>query len=229
MFRINFNKEKNKEEIKGETNVKKAMRTMMSRDTKSNLVPPQADFKNNINLNKGSSKSNSVNNSPNFEYNEEEEVTADLPNILRLLKQQLLLFIEEKSNSKLKKSDFERVRSFTYPNKSFENVTNSEEDNEDSYNSEGRKSYLRIKNRKNWPPTMEDLLEYINIYSQMNNIKFTFLNYEEFYEKKNNKRKKKKDKTKFHKKWESISKIEKSNSIPKKERKTEGRKFSAVI
>lgn len=32
---------------------------------------------------------------------------------------------------------------------------------------------------------MEDLLEYISIYSQMNNIKFTTLNYEVYYEKQN--------------------------------------------
>jgi len=34
----------------------------------------------------------------------------------------------------------------------------------------------RSRNKTAWPPTMDNLLEYITIYSQMNNLKFASLN-----------------------------------------------------
>lgn len=81
---------------------------------------------------------------------------------------------------------------------------------------EGRKSYLMIKNKKNWPPTTDDLLEYINIYSQLNSIKFVSLNHDRYFHegmKQEKKSKKKSNQTtqeegKRTKKWRSISKSE---------------------
>lgn len=76
----------------------------------------------------------------------------------------------------------------------FEPAQDKFRDESMGYLAEGRKSYIRIKNKKNWPPTMEDLLEYITIYSQMNNIKFASLNRDKYFElkgkKKTNRRKK---------------------------------------
>ena len=102
------------------------------------------------------------------------------------------------------------------PQEPFEQNKNANEENQDYYHSEGRKSYMKIKTRKNWPPTMDDLLEYISIYSQMNNIKFTSLNYEEFYEKQNKKKvkiKQGKESSRMLTKWKPISSLKKQKSI----------------
>ena len=223
---------------KSETNIEKAMRSMMSRGSKSKSTSPGEDLENTLAPNKKvntPSKYNSANNSSNSEQNEE-DIIADLPNILRLFKQQLLSFIEEKTNSTMQRSDFEINRCASNPHEPFEETKQVPEDDPVNYSSEGRKSYMKIRNRKNWPPTMEDLLEYISIYSQMNNIKFTSLNYEEFYErqsKKNNKEKnnkgKNKDNSKFHKKWASISQKDKTKPSPTTEISKQGRTFSAVV
>ena len=39
-----------------------------------------------------------------------------------------------------------------------------------------RASWIRRREINKWPPTMDELLEYITIYSQMNNFKFANLN-----------------------------------------------------
>lgn len=39
-----------------------------------------------------------------------------------------------------------------------------------------RSSWVRKREKNKWPPTTDDLLEYITIYSQMNNMKFASMN-----------------------------------------------------
>ena len=65
-----------------------------------------------------------------------------------------------------------------------------------------RSSYIRRRQINRWPPTTNDLLEYITIYSQMNNMKFASMNQEKveksMRKKKSIKKKKKaKDSTPF--------------------------------
>jgi hypothetical protein len=112
-----------------------------------------------------------------------EDMMLTLPSILKMFKKKLESYIENQKNTTLKKSDFERSGGISEIQDPFEKV--QDDSNNDPYD-EGRKSFIRIKNKKNWPPTMEDLLEYISIYSQMNNIKFTTLNYDVYFEKQNN-------------------------------------------
>lgn len=128
-----------------------------------------------------------------------ENIETDLPNILRLFRQQLHIFVEEQNESTMKRGDFERMGNLANPSEPFDQADNKFGEDEDQLQTEGRKSYMKIKTRKNWPPNLEDLLEYISIYSQMNNIKFTSLNYEEFFEKKSKKHKKKG--SNFSKQW----------------------------
>lgn len=90
----------------------------------------------------------------------------------------------------MSKSDFERVGDAPQNPNPFDSAPGANEEKHD-YITEGRKSYIRIKNKKNWPPTMDDLLEYISIYSQMNNIKFTTLNNDKYFQRKDSKKKQK--------------------------------------
>jgi hypothetical protein len=111
-----------------------------------------------------------------------EDVVLTLPSVLQTFKKKLEAYIETQKNKTLKNADFERSGGAPEIQDTYEG---DQEGANNDPNEEGRKSYIRIKNKKNWPPTMEDLLEYISIYSQMNNIKFTTLNYEVYYEKQN--------------------------------------------
>lgn len=113
-----------------------------------------------------------------------EDMMLTLPTILKMFKKKLESYIDNQKNTTLNKSDFERTGGNSEMQDPFEKVQD-DMNNNDPYD-EGRKSFIRIKNKKNWPPTMEDLLEYISIYSQMNNIKFTTLNYDVYFEKQNN-------------------------------------------
>ena len=147
-------------------------------------------------------------------------------------KNKLHLFIESCDNSKIEPSDFEKNKSTNSENPNpFDNVENFEGE-KSMYSKEGRKSFIRIKNKKNWPPTMEDLLEYISIYSQMNSIKFVTLNHDKYIQSKKKKTKRKsssKDNRdsmgKSHKKWKSISKFDftssKNNPVLEEEVKQE--------
>lgn len=146
--------------------------------------------------------------------------------LLKNCRQKLISFIEDSNNATLKYGDFERVGKKIEKPSPFEyQESNGGEHND--YIDEGRKSYLMIKNKKNWPPTTDDLLEYINIYSQLNSIKFVSLNHDRYFhgEMKHEKKGKKKhnqtvqEEGKRAKKWRSISKSEFSfvNFTPREE------------
>jgi hypothetical protein len=142
----------------------------------------------------------------------EKVMREDFSKFLQEWRQKLHLLIENWDNSIVKPSDFEKPTLPRDGNDPFDQADDFEGDKSE-YLREGRKSYIRIKNKKNWPPTMEDLLEYISIYSQMNNLKFESLNHDKYIQIKSPKKSKKqpkssKEPTKTHKKWKSISKAD---------------------
>lgn len=148
----------------------------------------------------------------------EKIMREDFWKFLQEWRHKLHLLIENCDNSIVKPSDFEKP-SFPKDGTDPFDPADDFEGDKSEYLREGRKSYIRIKNKKNWPPTMEDLLEYISIYSQMNNIKFESLNHDKYIQIKSPKKSKKssKDSSKTHKKWKSISKFDftKANLTPR--------------
>ena len=109
----------------------------------------------------------------------EEKETHKVADFIHSIRNILFQFINEMKENQYIMQDFEiseeAKKTEEQDNYDFGNGVNNIQ-----YFNEGRKSYIRIINKKNWPPTMDDLLEYITIYSQMNSIKFASLNQDKY-------------------------------------------------
>ena len=140
----------------------------------------------------------------------EDQETQKITDFLHSIRNSLKAFIEEMKENQYIMNDFEisdEIRK-TEEMDQFDFTTGVKNM---QYFNEGRKSYIRIINKKNWPPTMDDLLEYITIYSQMNSIKFASLNQDKYMKGKN--KEEKKETKKRVKNNRSISKGELNRNV----------------